>query len=888
MGTSIIDKGMFGAGLMLIVLNVEILAPMATGGVVSAVEEATATKPLDDICSDSSCKFANPDWATSTSPRDFYAWDIVNLEEVLSGEDPIYQQVGPVTYDVTSEREIVSHDKENGAITYRQFTIYECAEDTEYSCDTEMTNINIAFTPQVIGATHTAIGAVMDITKTGFSSGVMGVELENVQASKNVSAYLDYQMLNLKPLYGFIYFNPYTAETYFMDGMFDLFNPAYGENFVDDNDDNWTANGGVHPNWNTSNLTYAFEEAVGPSGEDLALRNGMGPLVFAAMGEPDCELSDGLWNCPESSVTLNRAQLWDYAHPTDLNITIARDWTMYGGMGKLIVDYGGLDENWSSDTTGDSVNASQRVMNLLGMEIDNDIAMNLLFGGDDTSEPTGILAVSDSGTSFGLDTFLEMDSTEALTFYNLDQTQYQTFFNWSNSWISDSESLPLILVGGEGYISASEFVNTSFGGEDPINGGYLNYSLNLGGLWGTAFTGSSGKEPIALTPEQSSNVLFGPHGLTTQQGVAFFLYGELSGKTPPVNMDTLERAPAVEWNTSVVAELYGIDDDAASALRYLLMGPMFGTLIPGFLEDLFGTGPYLTQPVNNWLLGWHDPVVAYLDSGDSEDMSVGWTSLESNKTYFGSNGVANGDGTIYTICTGEVDTCDKGEMLFEDGNEQLSWRDDVKENATFGLITPESGAGATGGFITGDGDKIDLSGYGVVGLKCEGESVLKGIPVNECTASMAVLSRPIQAKLLNTDSLLDATPGALPIYFGSEVLIKVEKVSGAIIAGESTSMFYIDTRPRTQQQTPPVMDDMQQVFMIKTSAEIGDEDAAALKSKIVTNQDPMMYWTNFDHPADYATIAMYVIGILLILNFTRVALKGKDDHEIPGTEWAED
>ena len=144
MGTSIIDKGMFGAGLLLIVLNVAILAPMATGGVVSAVEEATATKPLDDICSDSSCKFANPDWASSTSPRDFYAWDIVNLDEVLSGEDPIYQEVGTVTYDVTSEREIVSHDKENGSITYRQFTIYECSEDTEYACDTEMTNINIA------------------------------------------------------------------------------------------------------------------------------------------------------------------------------------------------------------------------------------------------------------------------------------------------------------------------------------------------------------------------------------------------------------------------------------------------------------------------------------------------------------------------------------------------------------------------------------------------------------------------------------------------------------------------------------------------------------------------------------------------------------------------
>jgi hypothetical protein len=882
MGTSLIDKGMFGAGLMLIILNVAVLAPMATGGVVSAVEEATATKPLDDICSDSSCKFANADWESSTSPRNFYAWDITNLEEVIAGGEPIYQQVGPVTYDVTSEREIISHDAENGSITYRQFTIYECAEDTEYSCDTEMTNINIAFTPQVIGATHTAIGAVMDITKTGFTSGILGIQIDQFQAGHNTSNYLKYNIKNLRPLEAMF---DKTAELNIMDGMFDAFNPVYGENFLDENISYFNATG-FEPLWEEVNLRYTFENATGPDGEDLGLLNNLGPLVYASMGEPG-SLDELLYDSA-NSVTMRRANIWGFAHPTDANITLARDWTLYGGMGKLMLDYGGADEDWSTDTTGDSVDASQRVMNLLGLEIDNDIAMNLLFGGDETSEPTGILAVSDSGTSFGLATFLEMDPTEALEFYNLNQTQYQTFFNWSDSWISDSEGLPLILVGGEGYITASEFVNRSFGGEDPINGGYLDNSLNMGGAWGTAFTGSAGKDPIALTPEQSANLLFGPHGLTTQQGVAFFLYGELSGKTPPVNMDTLERAPAVEWNTSLVAELYGIDDDAASALRYLLMGPLFGTLIPGFLEDVFGTGPYLTQSVNNWLLGWHDPVVAYLNSGDSSNMSVGWTSLESNKTYFGSGGVSNGDGTIYTICTGEVDTCDKGEMLFEDGNDQLSWRDDVKENATFGLITPESRAGATGGFITGDGDKIDLSGYGVVGLKCEGESVLKGIPVNECTATMPVLSRPIQAKLLNTDSLLDATPGALPIYFGSDVLIKVEKVSGAIIAGESTSMFYIDTRPRTQQQTPPIMDDMQPVFMIKTSAEIGDEDAAALKSKIITNQDPMMYWTNFDHPADYATIAIYVIGLILILNFTRVTLKGRDTKEEPVTEWTDD
>ena len=118
----------------------------------------------------------------------------------------------------TLEKEFLSHDSDKGEIEYRQFTSYACAADTVVACDTNITNLNIAFNPQIVGATSTAIDAVMGITKTGFASGVMSVEMENVQASYNVSAYLDYQMYNIKPLFGIFYDDPYTAETYFMDG----------------------------------------------------------------------------------------------------------------------------------------------------------------------------------------------------------------------------------------------------------------------------------------------------------------------------------------------------------------------------------------------------------------------------------------------------------------------------------------------------------------------------------------------------------------------------------------------------------------------------------------------------------------------------------------------
>ena len=886
MGFKPLNTSMVVAGLLMLILNMAVLGPMATSAVPDAVAEAVATKPKDDICNDLNCFDINSDWEYSTSERHFYGWSITNLDDVMAGEDAEYEKIGPVTYDVSLERELVDYDDDDGTITYRQFTIYECSETTEVACDTDITNLNIAFTPQIVGATGTAVNAIMDITKVGFSSGVMAVHLDKVSASYATSVYFQ-EFLSV--MWEFCLMNSgMNGKACLMDNVFDAFNPVFGENFIGPESNlSYLEAGGSDPMWSGQDgsgvdLEYAFESAVGPSGEDLALLNGLGPLVYAAMGEPDSY--ETIMADPDGSVTMQRAILWDFAHPDDINITIARDWTFYGGIGSIVSDNGGLDETWMLDTTGESVNASQRFSNLFGIEIDNDVAMKLLFDGDGGDDPMGILATSASGTGFGLSAFDEMTPNEAKEYYGLSGDQYWPIANWTSGWLGNEHSLPLILLGGEGFITASEFVNTSFGAEDPVNGGYLDYSLNLGGLFGTSLMGgSAGMPAIDLTPEQSANILYGPLGLTTSDGAALFLYGEMSGMTPPINLTTMEPAAPVEWSTALVAQLYGVDEYAATAMRLLLIEGMFKGFIPDFLIDSFGTSPYLTMPINNWLLGWHDPVVAYLDSGDSEDMSVGWTSLESNKTYYGSGGISTGDGTEYTICTGEVDTCDKGELVMQDGSTEMPWHDTTKSQATYGLIEVESIAGTTGGFITGEGDLLDLSGYGVSEVDCSSEEVLKGIPVDVCTAGIDPLERPIQAKLLDTDSLLDVTPGALPVYFGSDVTIKVEPVSGAIIAGGSESLFYLDTRPPTEQQTPPTMDDMQQVFMIVTDGEIGDSDAAALESKIVTNQDSMGYWTNFDHWIDYVTIIFYVLGIVALLGGAALIFKDNSEGGEGGT-----
>jgi hypothetical protein len=294
----------------------------------------------------------------------------------------------------------------------------------------------------------------------------------------------------------------------------------------------------------------------------------------------------------------------------------------------------------------------------------------------------------------------------------------------------------------------------------------------------------------------------------------------------------------------------------------------------------FGTTAYLTQSFNNWLLGWHDPVSAFLATGNTMDMTVGWTSLETNATYFGSPNIANGDGTNYTMCTGEGGDCDQGETLAEDGSTQLSWRNDAMFAATFGLITQESLVGTTGGFITGTGDKVDVSGYAVADITCDGTSTVKGIPVDDCSATVVATERSIQANLLETFSLLDATPGALPVYFGSEITMQAEQLSGLIIAGDSASTFYLDTRAHTNQATAPSMSDLVPVFEIKSSSMIADDDAETMESSIVQNQDKMTYWTNFDSWIDYVTLLFWVGGIAMIgMGMVGAANASSDEEE---------
>jgi len=864
------DKTMLAAGLVFILLSGG-LSVLSTGGVEDAVLEATETKPLDDICENSDCTEINPDWATSTAERDFYGWTITNVDDVIAnGTAPVHEKIGPVTYTITSDRTFTSHDSDAGTITYHENTSYACSADTEVPCDVQITQLNIGFTPQVIGATGMAINGIMDLTKVGFAAQMINQDMNTTQAGTATTGDLCTMVVVVQI--------SIPCDTWATGAEAQWKASTTGMGIMAANNDSTLSN--TTGDWQSGDLDAAMMSTFHPFDPNfnISLMDSLGPVAFIGMGEPEMLVSQVMAD-PSNSTVMARANTYGYvamasATMPDFYKTFVRDWTMYGAVGTSFQGYGGGSDFNASNND----DITSRLHNLLGVDFDGANGIALMVAGHLTDTPTGLIATNADGTGFGLAAFLTMEVADAMAAFNLTVDQYTAVATWAGGWATSASSVQLGLLGGTGTMNAQQFVNETFGGMSPVGDPYLSNSLNMGGAWGGGMIpGHAGATPVSINQTQAANILYGPLGITTQTGATLFMYGELSGMTPPVNLMTMEAGEPMPWNNATIGALYGIDANAADALSYFVSSPIFADFVPDYLIDSFGTSPYLTQEFNNWLLGWHDPVVAFLATGNPMDMTVGWTSLESNATYYGSGGVVSDTGTDYMICTGENSSCDKGEMLAVDGSSYFSWKDPMKMQNTFGLITAESRTDTTGGFLTMDGDLVDLSGYATAAITCDGTSTLKDIAVDDCSASLDPLERPIQAKLLDTDTLLDAVPGALPVYFGSEVSLQAEQLSGAIIAGSSESTFWLDMRPITDQHTAPVASDLQAVFAIESSSEISDEDAETLASSVTTNQKALTYWTNFDVGTDYLA-PLLLIGAIACLGMA-IKMMNEDDEE---------
>ena len=854
-------KTMLATGLVCLLLS-GVLSVVSTAAVEGVVLEATETTPLDNICENSDCTDIDPDWATSTSDRDFYGWTITNVDDVMAnGSAPIHEEVGPVTYTITSDRTFTSHDSDAGTITYHENTSYACSVDTVVPCDVEITQLNIGFTPQVIGATGMAINGIMDLTKIGFTAQMINQDMNTTQAGTATTGDLCKVPV---PMVGMTAV-PCDTWANLAEGQWK--SSPTGQAIIASNGNFPVEN--TTGDWQSGELDNAMMNTFHPfdANFNISLMESLGPVAFIGMGEPEMLVSQMLQDVSNSTV-MARASTYGYlamadATTPDFVKTFVRDWTMYAAVGTSFAGYGG---GTAFDATNND-DITSRLHNLLGVDFTGANGVALMGAGHGTATPTGLIATNADGTGFGLAPFLGMGVSDAMTAFNLTLDQYNATAAWAAGWATSASSAQLGLLGGTGTMNAEQFVNQTFGGMSPVGDPYLTRSLNMGGNWGDGvIPGHADATPVSINQSQSAHILYHPIlGLTTQTGATLFMYGELSGMTPPVNLMTMDAAAPMTWNASTISMLYGVDENTAEALSFFVSSPIFGDFVPSFLMGSpFFTTPYLTQEFNNWLLGWHDPVSAFLASGNASNMAVGWTSLESNATYYGSGGVVSDTGTDYMICTGEVSTCDKGEMMAVDGSSYFSWKDPIKMQETFGLITAESRTDTTGGFLTMDGDLVDLSGYATAAIICDGTSTLKDIAVDDCSASLDPLERPIQAKLLDTDTLLDAMPGALPVYFGSEVTLQAEQLSGAIIAGSSVSTFWLDMRPITEQHTAPTADDLQAVFTIESSSEISDEDAETLASSVTTNQKALAYWTNFDTPTDFLAPLLYLGAIVCL------------------------
>ena len=853
---------------------------MATGGVQGAVDETFATYPKDNACANDDCSEVNEDWATSVSSRDYYAWNLSNPDDVLYGVEPVFVKVGPVTYEFTTERTLLDHDADAGTLTYREEKSYVWAGGVPGS--TPITGLNILYEPQRIAATALIIDFAMTFTKAGFTSGMMGNDMNNTGASLVTAALVaeDVESLGLT-----------------------------------DESTGWHAK---HAQLDTSVADDILNTRSTAGGQDISLTSKWGPMMYISIGKPDCEADMFNGTAILRENTTERAALYGYLDTSSnlsklqtcmqdgsIFLDLMEKWYANGGYAPAGIElvppehdtngtmvFPGVHTDgieWSDSSKENSWSA--RVKAVSGADIDAADVSELLYAGDGTGSPKGLLATNSGGSSFGVYAFLGLSKEAAKESYALDDAQYDAIWAWADGWMSGATEFPMALRDGTGSLNSSSFVATAFGNEEPLNGGFLAASLNVAGMWGVAIAPKA--TTVSLTAEQSHNILYGPLGITGAAATVF-LYGETTGETPPFDMETLELSADGEvlpWDTSLVATLYGIDDNSALALRYFMKDLMFDLQVPLNLISLFGedaTGypgatKWVTHTVDQWLFGWRDPLIAQLE-GDVDDLRLGWVTLESNKTYFGSDGVLNGNGSIYKICTGENDACDKGEMVEQDGSTQLFWRDDEMEIASFGRLTSISLVGTTGGFITGDGDKVNMGDYAVVDLVKTGEGDYHGLPTHTYRATADAPSHSIQAKLINTRTLLDIFPGAVPVYFSGEVNLEVEPTSNLIIKGGSTSRFYLDSRPmNVQAETPATLDDLTPIFEIQTSGEAGEENAAEMKSGITHNQQLFTYWTNFDVWVDYVTLLIYIVADVAILAGVVLLTRG-GDHAQPDLE----
>ena len=888
-------------GIMLLAINFLALAPYVAGQVEAGVQDVVADG-YDGYDDDGNKNYTidyDDEWLASTSERVYFAYSLDNPDGVDAGEAHEFTKMGPFIYEVTTTREILGFDYDAGEMTYSEYDSFEWCDDCTWTDDngdshdsvpgsTEITQVNILWNTQRIAGISTGIIYGEVFAKAGFANNMIANDLQNRAPSIWAAESIGGMVSGFEAQLQQAGYNQSAAAAIAPAAILDV---AY---------DSWNSSSGMgvmDPDFSLSADSILHTAVDTSTGTCIALTCEIGPMLIAGMGEPS------------ETVTPMRAALLGYGSTDPVELT-HMDWAVYALAGQEFLSAGGMADLTQVD------DLRQRLVEVSGVDIPNpDVLNGVIFGTPDAEIPNGLLSISDySGIPLnGVALFLlgaQGDLFGTMTTYGIGLTQLLGLSDYAGEWIGmvgTPTEFEMILAGGQGTLNADDWWQISFGGEEPIAGGYIPIGLNRGDFEGT----------VDMDVAKVTEILYtSPYALTSDFA-SIFMYNELSGHTLPMNEDWDDfemGGTVVDWNDAFVAAAYDISESDAAAVRSWVADFMFDQVIGALLGFQYGGSAYITQPVDNWLFGWRDIIVADVVYEQPDNMALGWVSLETNETYFGSDSVTTGDFDVYVASTegdnvgqrlrqGYINSdgdgfCDfklnsdgtmadadsSGMYPCEEGDlygftEHLPWRAPHRETSTLGLLSAHVGnentvvAGAVGGVADSDDPfRVNLVGYAMAESVPGDMETYKGIEMRAHTVNLDPSQNQIQAKLIGSASFVDVLPGALPVYFGSNVDIKVEPVTQVAMYGKSVSMFHLDLRGPGM-LNPEMGVDTHPVFEIHTFSEIPDEDAETFQCRVLDNMEPM-YWTDFGGSGDCAlegtavidsvTAVLYVASIAMI------------------------
>ena len=885
------------SGLLMMTANVFIISPFVDGQIADGVSDQVAEGYDEEADFDE-------EWSTSTSERAYFANSIVDLAAYTAGNyDSAYDMLGPFIYNVTTHREVLAFDDPVGTMTYSEYDVFEWCETCTWTDDsgmihdsisehTDITQINILWNTQRIGGMGDGVEYGEIFAKAMFATAMIEFDLANrvpsIWAAEEINATIAGASQQIQANFGL------SAE------LADAMAPA---SVLDGAYASWNASAGgagvVTPDFSVIDYWRIMYTAVEPTGFCIALTCDLGPVFVAGMGEPS------------ETTTAMRAQLYGYYDAADPVTMTHIDWAVYALAGSTFLSNGGLG---TADLTNETPMLRERFHAASGLDIapvtfdsvTYDVE-RLLFDNE-----TGILGYNEVAgiplPNMVVYLLLPLQSVPmdlgavSVVYPQVPLLQVGSFAGYVEPWVGlgvtgAPNAFETFLAGqNAGNMTSSDWWLAGFGGMDPLTGEYLPIGLNRGSFAGT----------VQLNSSQADFILNDPNVGVKSSFSAAFMYGELSGKTLPD-----ANGVQYDWNDAFVANLYGIDIASAQALRDWVSNFYFDTVMPVLLNFVTGNEPFTTQSINNWLFGWNDAVNAYFGR-------FPWVSLETNDTYYGSGGISTGDRSVYRISI----TSDggPGERISEgyinsDGDgicdydyasdgafvgydlpcaaggeiygmtEHLPWRAPHRETAALGLLSSHVGnnetslQGTVGGIADADESfDLNLIGYAIAHSVVGEETTHKGIDMVNHSVTLDPAENQIQGKLIGSATFVDAMPGALPVYLGADLDMKVEPKSNAIMYGDVEVTFYLDTRGVGFMNPDFSSDDVQPVFVIRTFSEIEDEQADDFRDAVTDNLGPMG-WTNFGGSVggsltviSVVTLLLYVAGIAAVVYGTREML----------------